>query len=167
MVNEYLLIITIVIIGIIVILFLRLDPAVKITAILAWTTLFVAGYTMYLNIQIRDRQSKGIEPGEIEVLWNNIHQMFISNPSLTKFYGRIYSSEIPEIDPILHVIAQTIQILIQDEKLKMASVIRDQWIRRIKSLISTPEFEVFWKNNKQFYLPETDITISQIREMKI
>lgn len=50
MVNEYLLIITIVIIGIIVILFLRLDPAVKITAILAWTTLFVAGYTMYLNI---------------------------------------------------------------------------------------------------------------------
>lgn len=152
-------------IGIIVILFLRLEPAVKITAILAWITLFVAGYTMYLNVQIRDRQSKGIE-----VLWNGIHQTFAANPSLTEFYGRVYPTETPEIDPILHVIAETIQILVQDEKLKSSaenSAIRDQWIQRIRPLVSTPEFEVFWKNNKQFYLLETDTVISRIRDMEL
>lgn len=161
--------IPIVIVGIIVILFLRLEPAVKITSILAWITLFVAGYTMYLNVQIRDRQSKGIELGEIEVLWNGIHQTFASSPSLTEFYGRVYPTTTPKIDPILHVIAETVQILIQDEKLKSSaenSAIRDQWIRRIRPLISTAEFEMFWKNNKQFYLPETDIIISRIRDMK-
>jgi hypothetical protein len=48
-------IVLIVVIGVIVILFLHMEPATKIASILAWIAIFVAGYTMYVNIQIRDR----------------------------------------------------------------------------------------------------------------
>lgn len=151
-----------VVLVIIVLLILPESIAKKITMILGALSVFFIAYSLWRNVKLEQKELVTAEIQRNNQYWTDITSSFLEG-DLSRDFSLLYGNELTPEQFVLYTrIAQAIENINMTYGYSENMDTREPWLIIIRNWVSSPLFQVYWRQYSSFYSVRTQTLINSL-----